>query len=36
VERIERDVLGRSQIHLRQHADVLPLSRSFAERFRQM
>lgn len=36
VERIERDVLGRSQIHLRSHADVLPLSRSFAERFRQM
>jgi DNA-binding LytR/AlgR family response regulator len=36
VERIERDVLGRSQIHLRQHADILPLSRSFAERFRQM
>lgn len=36
VERIERDVLGRSQIHLRNHAEVLPLSRSFAERFRQM
>jgi len=36
VERIERDVLGRSQIYLRQHADILPLSRSFAERFRQM
>jgi DNA-binding LytR/AlgR family response regulator len=36
VERIERDVLGRSQIYLRQHADVLPLSRSFADRFRQM
>ncbi len=36
VERIERDVLGRSGIHLRNHADVLPLSRSFAERFRQM
>lgn len=36
VQHIERDVLGRSQIHLRNHADVLPLSRSFAERFRQM
>ncbi len=36
VERIERDVLGRSQIHLRSHADVLPLGRSFTERFRQM
>jgi DNA-binding LytR/AlgR family response regulator len=36
VDRIERDVLGRSQIHLRNHPDVLPLSRSFADRFRQM
>jgi DNA-binding LytR/AlgR family response regulator len=36
IERIERDVLGRSQIHLRNHADVLPLSRSFSDRFRQM
>lgn len=36
VERIERDILGRSQIHLRNHSDVLPLSRGFAERFRQM
>ncbi len=36
VERIERDVLGRSQVHLKQHGDVLPLSRGFAERFKQM
>jgi DNA-binding LytR/AlgR family response regulator len=36
IERIERDVLGRSQIHLRNHDDVLPLSRSFSDRFRQM
>jgi len=36
VERIERDMLGRSQIYLRNHSDVLPLSRSFTERFRQM
>lgn len=36
VDRIERDVLGRSQLHLRNHVDVLPVSRSFAERFKQM
>jgi DNA-binding LytR/AlgR family response regulator len=36
VDRIERDVFGRSQLHLRNHVDVLPVSRSFAERFRQM
>ena len=34
VERIERDVLGRSSVHLRQRADVLPMSRGFAERFK--
>ena len=36
VDRIERDVLGRSEVHLRNHGDVLPVSRSFAERFKQM
>jgi DNA-binding LytR/AlgR family response regulator len=36
VERIERDLMGRSQIHLRNHADVLPLSRTFADQFKQM
>jgi DNA-binding LytR/AlgR family response regulator len=36
VERIERDVLGRSQVHLRNSTQVLPLSRSFVDRFRQM
>jgi DNA-binding LytR/AlgR family response regulator len=36
VERIERDVLGRSLIHLRNHADVLPLSRNFTDHFKQM
>jgi DNA-binding LytR/AlgR family response regulator len=36
IDRIERDVLGRCQIHLRNHADVLPLSRSFIERFKHM
>jgi DNA-binding LytR/AlgR family response regulator len=36
VDRIERDVLGRSQIYLRNHPDVLPVSRSFAEQFKHM
>jgi DNA-binding LytR/AlgR family response regulator len=36
VERIERDVLGRSQVHLHDFKGVLPLSRSFVDRFRQM
>ena len=36
VERIERDVLGRAQVHLRDFKEVLPLSRSFQDRFRQM
>jgi DNA-binding LytR/AlgR family response regulator len=36
VERIERDVFGRSQVYLRNHVDVLPVSRTFAERFKQM
>jgi len=36
VERIESDLLGRKQVHLKGSPDVLALSRSFAERFRQM
>ncbi|MBM3117777.1 LytR/AlgR family response regulator transcription factor [Jeongeupia naejangsanensis] len=36
VARIHRDLLGRQQVHLKQCADVLPLSRGFAGRFRQM
>jgi DNA-binding LytR/AlgR family response regulator len=36
IERIERDVLGRCLVHLKDHGDVLPVSRSFAGRFRQM
>ena len=36
VERIERDLLGRSRVHLRGSTDSLPLSRSFVERFRTM
>jgi DNA-binding LytR/AlgR family response regulator len=36
IARIERDVLGRLSVHLKDHADMLTISRSFAERFRQM
>lgn len=36
VERIERDVLGRYEIHLRNHKDVLPMSRAFAGTFKRM
>jgi DNA-binding LytR/AlgR family response regulator len=36
IERVERDVLGRCLVHLRDHADVLPVSRTFAGRFKQM
>jgi DNA-binding LytR/AlgR family response regulator len=36
IERVERDVLGRCLVHLKDHADVLPVSRTFAGRFRQM
>jgi DNA-binding LytR/AlgR family response regulator len=36
VERIESDLLGRRRVHLKGSPDVLTLSRSFAERFRQM
>jgi DNA-binding LytR/AlgR family response regulator len=36
VERIERDMLGRSRLYLRDHADVLTISRSFVDRFKQM
>ena len=36
VERIERDLLGRSRVHLRGQTDTLPLSRSFVERFKTM
>jgi DNA-binding LytR/AlgR family response regulator len=36
IERVERDVLGRCRVHLKDHADVLPVSRTFASRFRQM
>jgi DNA-binding LytR/AlgR family response regulator len=36
VERLERDVLGRSLIHLKNHPDVLTVSRAYLARFRQM
>lgn len=36
VERIERDLLGRSKLYLRDHADVLTVSRSYLDQFRQM
>ncbi|HXR91641.1 MAG TPA: LytTR family DNA-binding domain-containing protein [Steroidobacteraceae bacterium] len=36
IERIERDVLGRCLVHLKDHADVLPVSRTFAGVFKQM
>jgi len=36
VERVERDALGRCRVHLKDHADVLAVSRTFASRFKQM
>jgi DNA-binding LytR/AlgR family response regulator len=36
IERVERDVLGRCLVHLKDHQEVLPVSRTFASRFRQM
>lgn len=36
VERLERDVLGRSLVHLRNHPDVLPVGRAYVSLFRQM
>jgi len=35
VEKLERDVLGRSQIHLKKHSDVLPVSRAYLAQFRK-
>ncbi|HZL94024.1 MAG TPA: LytTR family DNA-binding domain-containing protein [Vicinamibacterales bacterium] len=32
----ERDVLGRTEIHLKSHKDVLPVSRAFAGQFKTM
>jgi len=36
IERVERDMLGRCLVHLKDHADVLPVSRTFAGVFKQM
>lgn len=36
VERIERDLLGRSTLYLRDHAEVLTVSRSYLDQFKQM
>jgi DNA-binding LytR/AlgR family response regulator len=36
VDRIERDLLGRHQVHLKERDEVLPVSRNFAGAFRQL
>jgi DNA-binding LytR/AlgR family response regulator len=36
IERLERDPLGRVSLHIKGHRDVLPVSRGYARRFRQM
>jgi DNA-binding LytR/AlgR family response regulator len=36
VARVERDVLGRSLVHLKNHEDVLHVSRAYSGQFRQM
>ena len=36
IECVERDVLGRTEIHLKNHRDVLAVSRAYTSRFRRM
>ena len=36
IDRLERDVLGRTLVHLRNHPDTLPVGRAYVSRFRQM
>jgi len=36
IEKLERDVLGRTLIHLKNHTDVLPVSRAYLNSFKQM
>jgi len=36
IDHIEKDMFGRQLIHLRDHPSVLPLSRSYANQFKQM
>jgi DNA-binding LytR/AlgR family response regulator len=36
VDKLQRDVLGRTQLFLKGHSDVLPVGRAYAAQFRQM
>jgi DNA-binding LytR/AlgR family response regulator len=36
IDRIERDILGRTLVHLKNHGDVLAVSRAYLGQFRQM
>jgi DNA-binding LytR/AlgR family response regulator len=36
IAKLERDMLGRTHIHLKNHPDVLPVGRAYVSRFRQM
>jgi DNA-binding LytR/AlgR family response regulator len=36
IEKLERDLLGRTQLHLKGHAEVLPVGRAYVAQFRQM
>lgn len=36
IDRLERDILGRTRVHLKNHGDVLTVSRAYLGRFRQM
>ena len=36
VDRVERDLFGRSRVYLRDRQEILPVSRNFLERFKQM
>jgi len=36
IEKLERDVLGRTHVHLKNHPDVLPVGRAYVSRFRMM
>ncbi len=36
VERVERDVLGRSMVHLKGHADVIQVGRAYVNQFKRM
>ena len=36
IDKLERDVLGRTQIHLKNHADVIPVGRAYVNQFKKM